>query len=732
MFTCDSREGECMKHLRTKLFLSVGIIFLCVAMLNYSLPEIFVRKELDRVAVSLKRHLDQLQTRLNQFSSFLVTYRIVESAAELSGMTKMVAADMSATSSPSLWAMAAKITSYSPQVAFVQVTDQSGRTAVVSPEDAKLYSPGWLPFEEEMLLVKIAEKEELFVAIPDGPIYLLFNEKSLRAIAKTPALTTPLPPPIKAKLALAASHIDQGISSPFNQGKSSSNAISSKETISELYETLFCEENEWLEKIDLIDVLIKYKETSLPLIPAGALKIEQSTGSALCLLTAEVFLQTAVITDFSQSESSNVPYALIRQGQNGKDVDIARTLTLTTNGKEHIAIGFSISSMVKKMAEIAGKPVIIHQKDHFSLGLGPDGKEFDPASSIAPFDDLIAAKGVVLWNKKKYIPAAIDLKELQLIVLTPEAQANALTHFLTDVRHAMSQKISLNLLAAAVVSLILALFFLGRTSKRITSPIVQLSAASEELGKGKYDGLVLPNLGKRRDEVAVLTHSFQKLVMALRDRDKIRGVLNKVVSKEISEEILKGKIELGGEERTITMLFSDIRGFTHFSENLDPRILIGMLNDYMTQMCRIIDETRGVVDKFVGDEIMALYGAPLELDQHAIHALEAAQRKIACLREWNENRKLEGQFPFEIGIGIHTGLVLAGNMGAENRLNYTVIGANVNLASRLCSQAKPMQVLVSEETWKMPGVREKFRFNDLPPLTLKGIDVPVKAYELIL
>jgi adenylate cyclase len=219
--------------------------------------------------------------------------------------------------------------------------------------------------------------------------------------------------------------------------------------------------------------------------------------------------------------------------------------------------------------------------------------------------------------------------------------------------------------------------------------------------------------------------------MALRDRDKIRGVLNKVVSKEISEEILKGRIELGGEERTITILFSDIRGFTHLSENLDPRLLIGMLNDYMTQMCRIIDETHGVVDKFVGDEIMALYGAPLQLEQHAVLAIEAARRKIACLRQWNEKRKLEGQVPFEIGIGIHTGLVLAGNMGAENRLNYTVIGANVNLASRLCSQAKRMQVIVSEETWKEPGVQEKFRFKELEPLTLKGIDVPVKAYELI-
>ena len=174
------------------------------------------------------------------------------------------------------------------------------------------------------------------------------------------------------------------------------------------------------------------------------------------------------------------------------------------------------------------------------------------------------------------------------------------------------------------------------------------------------------------------------------------------------------------------MLFSDIRGFTHLSSSMQPKELIGKLNAYMTSMCRIIDTTHGVVDKFVGDEIMALYGAPLNLENHPIHAIEAALLMMEHLRSNQESYS-----HFEIGIGIHTGLVCAGNIGNRNCLNYTVIGSHVNLASRLCAHAEPMQVLISEATWKLPGVQSTFRFEALAPCTLKGIDQPVLCYAVL-
>jgi adenylate cyclase len=148
-------------------------------------------------------------------------------------------------------------------------------------------------------------------------------------------------------------------------------------------------------------------------------------------------------------------------------------------------------------------------------------------------------------------------------------------------------------------------------------------------------------------------------------------------------------------------------------------------------MCRIIDETHGVVDKFIGDEIMTLYGAPVSLDFHAVKAVEAAILMIEDLSIWNKKRKTSNLTIFEIGIGIHTGIVYTGNMGAENRLNYTAIGSNVNQASRICSVAKPMQILISEETLHSPGVKERFVVRKLDPVQLKGIGFPVQVYEVL-
>lgn len=313
-------------------------------------------------------------------------------------------------------------------------------------------------------------------------------------------------------------------------------------------------------------------------------------------------------------------------------------------------------------------------------------------------------------------------------VRTPEERAR-LTVFFKQLRQALSQEISTALLATVLLSLAVALLLLNRMAKKISRPIKLLALASEEVSKGKLEDLNLPHIEQREDEIGMLANSFENMVQGLRDKEKIRGVLNKVVSKEIAGQLLKSNIELGGEERIVTVLFSDIRGFTHLSEGLDPKVLIKLLNDYMTRMCKIIEEHGGVIDKFVGDAIMALYGAPLPLEDHASKAVESSLRMLQELKEYNAGLMREGKIAFECGIGIHTGLVFSGNMGAADRLNYTVVGSNVNLASRLCSVASRMQIIVSEETRKRCD--GKFNFKELPPISLKGIDVPITPYEVI-
>ena len=224
--------------------------------------------------------------------------------------------------------------------------------------------------------------------------------------------------------------------------------------------------------------------------------------------------------------------------------------------------------------------------------------------------------------------------------------------------------------------------------------------------------------------------TFSEMVDELKDKEKVRGVLNKVVSREIAEEILKGNVHLGGEERSVTVLFADVRQFTHLTEKMPPSEVIELLNTCMTKISHSIDEYGGVIDKFVGDEVMALFGAPVAREDSALKAIQSALAMVETLKEWNQVRKSSGQPPIEMGFGIHTGLVVAGNMGAENRLNYTVLGANVNLSARLCSMASPMQVLITDETLKSPGVAAAVDVKELPEMQFKGFSEKMTVYEV--
>jgi class 3 adenylate cyclase len=726
-----------MKTLRWKLFISVGSVFLVVAFLNYLIPEIWVRKELNKASQYLNQYIEKVQTNLHQFASFLVIYNLVEGAAELDGIAKIIPQQAKKSDHEASLELAWQIAAFNSQIAFVQLSSAS-ELIVITSEDANLYAPLWAPFDRGMLWIKIPEREELFVAIPfeaDASMasYMLFDEKTMEN-----PLPMNLDPSLREKLAFAAGQLGKGHSASFNALPQTSYSLSPQDSPAAIFQGLTEQENEWLEKMNLLQQLIAVREKKLSVPVAGLFQDGVSFERGACLLTDEIFQNTPIVTD-SETKDSDLPFLLLREGRAGKDLDMARTFVL--NGGKWIGLGFSLSLPIKKIAQMIQKPVLLRWGKNV-LGFDETGKEFDPrplngkvetsgtdSSLDFPARDLDQPK--LTWKGATYYLNRIPLKEIDLFILTPEAEATALDRFLTALKSGISQKISLSLVGAALFSLGVALLLLEAISKRITQPIALLSHAAEELGRGKYEGLVLPELGNREDEVAVLTRSFKNMLIALQERDKIRGVLNKVVSKEISEEILKSRIELGGEERTITIFFSDIRGFTHLSETLPPKAVIGLLNEYMTRMCQIIDETHGVVDKFIGDAIMALYGAPLKLEQHAVKAIEAALKMMQHLRKWNEERQKAKEPILEVGIGIHTGLVCAGNMGADNRLNYTVIGANVNLASRLCGTALPLQILVSEETWKIPEVQARFRFKALPPVALKGIDQPVHVYEVI-
>lgn len=226
-------------------------------------------------------------------------------------------------------------------------------------------------------------------------------------------------------------------------------------------------------------------------------------------------------------------------------------------------------------------------------------------------------------------------------------------------------------------------------------PVRSLMNAAHRVAEGDYRATVE---SESNDELGRLAESFNEMTEGLRLKEQYRGVLDKVVSKDVAEELIQGGIELGGETRNIAVLFADIRGFTSLTEGLAPQSVIALINACMEKMSEAVQAEGGVVDKYVGDELMAVFGAPVSRGDDAGRAVRAAIRIQEGLADLNEQRKTAGADPIGVGIGINSGEAVAGNMGSSSRLNYTVLGEVVNLASRLCDIAPAGEIYMSEVT----------------------------------
>lgn len=253
-------------------------------------------------------------------------------------------------------------------------------------------------------------------------------------------------------------------------------------------------------------------------------------------------------------------------------------------------------------------------------------------------------------------------------------------------------------------------------ARSVTRPVLELAGRARRIVTGDYSR---GKKTRRRDEVGMLSRSFDHMVRGLAEKERVRALLGKVVSPAIAEELLSKEIELGGEERVVTVLFSDVRNFTSFSEGRKPREVLSLLNLYLTDITGIIERHGGVVDKYMGDAVMALFGAPLEHPGDAERAVATGLEMHDALERLNARLGQSGRPTLECGIGINTDLVVAGNMGSETRLNYTVIGDGVNLAARFEGLTRRYRVplIVSDATRReAPG----FVYRELDRVRVKG------------
>ncbi|TGK82365.1 HAMP domain-containing protein [Leptospira noumeaensis] len=279
-----------------------------------------------------------------------------------------------------------------------------------------------------------------------------------------------------------------------------------------------------------------------------------------------------------------------------------------------------------------------------------------------------------------------------------------------------------------IVSLALSFIVVYIFAKSLSTPILKLVDASEEIRRGNYH---IELHATTHDEIGTLTKSFVSMGRGLEEREKLKDSFGRFVNQDIAELAAKGKLSIGGQRKHCSIFFSDIRSFTAISEKLQPEEVVEFLNQYMTEMVKCVQDTGGTVDKFIGDAIMATWGALRDSKQHAKSSVEAALRMREVLIEFNKGRGTVKKPIIQIGCGINTGYVIAGQIGSSDKMEYTVIGDSVNLASRVESLNKETNtdILITESTYQ--EIKSDYHVISMGEIELKGKSKAQKVYAVL-
>ncbi len=335
------------------------------------------------------------------------------------------------------------------------------------------------------------------------------------------------------------------------------------------------------------------------------------------------------------------------------------------------------------------------------------------------------------------VAAIVNLDEFFLPTQERIKQANAkiMTRATQDIqehREQMDREVKLGGFIAGLFLTLIAVFSGLGFAAAISRPISRLRDGVREVGEGNFS-VAVPVTGAK--EIVHLAQSFnqlgQQLTEYIEKRDFIRDTFGRYVTQEVVKKLLedKGALELGGETREVSIIMSDLRGFTALTADMHPQEVITFLNRYLGKMIEILMDYRAVIDEIVGDGILAFFGAPEPMEDHPVRAVACALQMQAAMDEINFLNEADGLPHLEMGIGVDTGSVVVGNIGSEKRTKYSVVGAHVNFTSRIEAYAVGGQVLVSASTYDRVG--NLIEVGDTIQAEMKGVPEPATLYEVL-
>ena len=293
---------------------------------------------------------------------------------------------------------------------------------------------------------------------------------------------------------------------------------------------------------------------------------------------------------------------------------------------------------------------------------------------------------------------------------------------------AVQKEIRASFLALGIVGMFLSFAGSYFLSRYLTRPIQVLHRATMSLKEGDFS-IRLNQFG--RDELGDLVDSFNSMVKELRHKELLQNALIRYVSKDMAERIIlnPAMIHLGGIRQEVVVLFADIRNFTRLTNQLYPEQVVAILNDYYDSLIGVVFHYQGSINNIMGDGFMAVFGIPEFLPEHPETAMECAWALNLAIQECSGKRRSKGLPVAEFGIGIHVGDGIVGNIGSGARMEYTVVGQTVNIASRIETLARPSEILVSQDL--VSRVSRRFLFSEPIPVPLKGLDKPALVCRLL-
>jgi len=287
----------------------------------------------------------------------------------------------------------------------------------------------------------------------------------------------------------------------------------------------------------------------------------------------------------------------------------------------------------------------------------------------------------------------------------------------------------ISIMVLTIIIILLGILLSLVMSRYFSIPIMKLRESTKALGMGDFDHEVSIN---RNDELGDLGLAFNKMAKDLSLKEKIKDSFGRYVTPEIVDLILENPDNqwMKGLEVEATVLFVDIRGFATLSEDKEPESIVELLNDYFSRVTDIVIKHGGHINKFVGDEAMALFGTPVPNPQHADAAVRAALDIQEEIVRFDREKKMK-DVTIQVGVGVNSGVVVAGNLGSEKRMEYTVIGDNVNVASRLTSLAKSGEILISEQTYELIEDKNSFKTEKRRKALVKGRKMKIAIFNVL-